>query len=102
MISPGRTTTLATLDASLAATGKPKLALKGKAVKSLAAGKYKLVVTDSSKRDAVTLQRTGARATTLSTVAFVGKKTVSVTLAAGQWKLYASAHPASAITFRVG
>ena len=45
MISPGRNTTLATLDAGLAATGKPKLALKGKAVKSLAAGKYKLVVT---------------------------------------------------------
>ncbi len=102
VISPGRNTTLATVDAGLAATGKPKLALNGKAVKSLAAGKYKLVVTDSSKKDAVTLQRTGARATTLTGVAFVGKKTVGVTLAAGRWKLFASTHPASAITFRVG
>jgi hypothetical protein len=49
----------------------------------------------------VTLQRSGAKARTLTGSAFVGKKSIGLTLAAGQWKLYPSAHPASAITFRV-
>ena len=39
------------------------------------------------------LSRTGGKTKTLTGVAFTGKKSVAVTLAAGQWKLYASSQP---------
>ena len=60
-----------------------------------------IVVTDSSKKEGVTIRRTGAAATALTGTAFSGRASKTVTLAAGQWKLYPSAHPTSAITFRV-
>ena len=54
-----------------------------------------------SKTSAVKLVRTGGTTTTLTGVAFAGQKTVAVTLAAGQWKLFPSSRPSSAIAFRV-
>jgi hypothetical protein len=92
---------IGSLAAGLDAGGKLKLTAKGKAVKTLAAGKYSFVVSDSSKQSALTLRRTGGAAQTLTGAAFVGKKTIAVTLAAGQWKLYPSTKPAGAISFVV-
>jgi hypothetical protein len=101
VVSPGRNAVVATLVLTQGPSGRPTLALAGKLVRTLSAGTYRLVVTDSSRRDALTLQRTGAKARALTGLAFVGKRSLGVTLAAGQWKLFPSAHPASAITFRV-
>jgi hypothetical protein len=101
VVSPAHVTTLATLTAGVDSAGKPKLTLKSKTVKTLKAGRYKLVVTDPSKSSAVMLVRSGGKATTLTGVAFSGHKTIGVTLAAGQWKLYASSRPSSAIAVRV-
>ena len=70
-------------------------------MKTLVAGKYKLVVTDPSGTSAVKLARVGGATTTLTGIAFTGQKSVGVTLAAGQWKLYPSSRPSSAVAFRV-
>ena len=92
---------LTTLSAAFDSSGRPKLTSKGKTVTTLKAGRYKLVVTDPSKTSAVKLVRTGGKTTTLTSVAFSGQKTIAVTLAAGQWKLFPSSRPSSAIAFRV-
>jgi hypothetical protein len=101
VVSPAHVTTLATLTAGVDSVGRPKLTLKGKTVATLKAGRYKLVVTDPSKTSAVKLVRTGGTTTTLTGVAFSGQKTIGITLTAGQWKLYASSRPSSAIAVRV-
>jgi len=94
-------TSLGTVQAAVDASGKLKLTLRGRAVKTLVSGKYSFSVSDSSTQNAVTLRRTGGSAQTLTGPSFVGKKTVGLTLAAGQWKLYPSTRPAGAITFVV-
>jgi hypothetical protein len=70
-------------------------------VTTLKAGRYTLVVTDPSETSAVKLVRAGGTTTTLTGVAFSGQKTIGITLTAGQWKLYASSRPSSAIAVRV-
>jgi hypothetical protein len=100
-VSAGVAATRGMLTAALAATGKPSLSSRGKAVKALASGRYTFVVTDSSRKEGVTIRRTGAAATALTGAAFSGRASRTVTLAAGQWKLYPSGHPAGGITFRV-
>jgi hypothetical protein len=93
---------LGTVQAGLDATGRLKLTLNGKAVKALAAGSYRFVVSDASKQNGVTLRRSGAAAKALTGVAFVGRKSVTTQLAAGQWSLSSSSRPsAGAVSFRV-
>ena len=89
----------ATLLADVDARGNLRLILDGKAVKALAPGSYRIVVADSSLKRGVTLQRVGGAATTLTAAPFVGRRTVTMQLAAGSWKL--AAPPAKAIVFRV-
>jgi hypothetical protein len=101
VVSSKRAVSIATLVAGLDSAGKLRLTLKGKAVKSLAAGRYTFLVTDPSKNDTLSLRRTGAVAKALTTRAFVGKKSVAVTLTAGEWKLYLSGKPSTPFAFRV-
>jgi hypothetical protein len=92
---------VATVQAGVDAAGKLKLTLKGKRVTSLAAGSYKLVIADASKRNDVVLRRVGAAPTPLTGLAFTGARTITTQLGAGQWRLYSSPRAASAIVFRV-
>jgi hypothetical protein len=93
------TPVLGTVLAGLSSAGKVNLTLKGKAVKTLAAGRYKLVVTDGSKKSPVAIRRTGAAANTLTGLSFVGSKTITLTLGPGEWTLYSS--PGGMVSFRV-
>jgi hypothetical protein len=93
---------LATLTARVDARGKLLLTLKGKPVKTLGAGSYKIVVSDSAKKDDFTLRRVGGPATALTGVAYVGSRTITTDLKPGQWKVYSSPREASsAVFFRV-
>jgi hypothetical protein len=67
-----------------------ELTSKGKAVTSLKAGRYKLVVTDRSSRGGFTLQQIRKTATTVTGGPFVGTHSVTVTLRSGQWFYYRS------------
>ena len=89
-VAPATTRVLGTL-AVAADRGKLKLTSKGRSVKTLPAGRYMLVVADSSARTGVALRRIGAATRQLTAPAFVGKSTKSVTLTPGQWMLSAGA-----------
>ncbi len=93
---------LATVLAGVDSAGKVKLTLKGKPVKRLGHGGYRIVVTDSSKKNDLTLRRIGGAATPLTGLSFVGHRTITTQLETGQWKLYSSPRQAaSAVFFRV-
>lgn len=72
----------------------------GKAVKTLQAGPYTIVVRDRSKRHDFHLRGAGASKTT--TVPFIGTVTWKVTLSKGTLKVYCDAHATSMVaTVRV-
>ena len=77
-----------TLLGAVSAAGKLTLTVKGKAVSSLPAGRYRISVTDRSSRNGFTIQEIRRAATTVSGVSFVGKRSVTLDLAAGQWFFY--------------
>ncbi|HEY4346085.1 MAG TPA: hypothetical protein VGM80_00720 [Gaiellaceae bacterium] len=77
-----------TLLGSVSPTGKAVLDFKGKPVTSLRAGSYTFAITDSSSKAGFTVQENKKSAKTLTASTFKGKKTVKVTLAAGQWFFY--------------
>jgi hypothetical protein len=79
------TATRGTLDVTLSAAGKLALAYRGKSVRHLQAGKYTVVVTDSSPSKGFTLQKLAGSVRSLSAPAFTGKRTAAVTLTSGRW-----------------
>jgi len=79
-----------TLTAAIDSSGRLSLLRRGKPVTTLEAGRYAFAVTDSSKSGGFLIQRVGGTARTLSSVAFTGKRTVTVQLATGTWFYYGS------------
>jgi plastocyanin len=70
-----------------------KLTSAGKRVASLKAGTYKFVVSDRSAEHNFVLEReSGQLERTLTSIAFVGTKTVTVKLTKGIWKFYCEPH----------
>jgi hypothetical protein len=73
------------------------LTLKGKAVKSLHAGTYKFVVRDKAAvHNLVVEKEKGANKIEkdVTSVPFVGTKTVTIKLTPGTWKYYCAPHEA--------
>lgn len=68
--------------------GKLSLRFKGKAVTTLVAGRYAVTVIDDSRKSGFVLQEIDRQAITLTTATFVGKRTATVDLTAGQWFIY--------------
>ena len=77
-----------TLLATVSAAGRLSLTFKGKSVSTLKSGRYTISVTDHSKRSGFLVQETGNTADTVSTSPFMGKRSVTVTFAKGQWFFY--------------
>jgi hypothetical protein len=78
------------LTGELSASGRLTLDFKGKAVGSLSAGRYTISISDRSAKSGFTLQEIRESAITLTSARFVGTKSTSVDLSAGQWFFYAS------------
>jgi plastocyanin len=74
---------------------------RGKAVKTLKHGKYRLTVQDKSNIHNFTLNGPGIKNKMISGTGFVGPKTVTVTLKAGKYRYYCTVHPFVSKTFRV-
>jgi hypothetical protein len=77
-----------TLIGAVSAAGNLTLTAKGKAVTQLTSGRYTVTVTDKSKKSGFTLQEIHTAGSTVTGVAFTGKKTVTLDLKAGQWLFY--------------
>ena len=91
---------LGTLDASVGAT-TAKLVFRGKRVTSLEAGKYRVLITDSSSKAGFELQRIGLAARSLTGGPFLGRHIVVLILAAGKWRYYSSTRAATTAVFTV-
>jgi plastocyanin len=79
-----------------------KLTKNGRSVKSLRAGMYRFVVSDRSPEHNFVLQH-GSSVKQLTTVAFVGTRTVTVKLSNGAWTFFCAPHEsAMSGQFRVG
>jgi hypothetical protein len=68
------------------------LKLKGKTVKTLKAGTYKVVISDKSAIHGWSLDGPHGFAKDISPVPFAGSKTVTLKLKAGSYKFYCPAH----------
>jgi hypothetical protein len=86
------------LVATVSAAGKPRLELNGRRVGSLKAGRYNVTVDDTDTRAGLFLMRSGGRAVTISGTAFVGHRTVPITLAAGAWTYFSKRGAATRFT----
>ena len=80
-----------TLAGAVRSAGKLTLALQGKAVSKLKAGRYKISVADKSAARSFVIKEKGHSAITVSGVSFVGTHSVAVNLSAGQWTFYSTA-----------
>jgi hypothetical protein len=79
-LSPVRGTLTGGVDTKARAT----LRLEGRPVRTLRAGRYRVVILDESARGSFVL-RTARKGLTLSSTAYVGRRTVTVALTAGRW-----------------
>jgi len=79
-----------TLLGIVSATGKLSLTDKGKAVASLESGRYTVEVTDESSKSGFTIQQSSKSPSTVTGVAFIGKKTETLDFKPGQWLFYPS------------
>ena len=80
-----------------------KLTKAGKVVKSLKSGTYRLTVNDRSAAHNFELERQGGKGREITSVAFVGSKTVTVKLTRGAWKVYCDPHASVMVArFAVG
>jgi len=79
------------LAASVASSGKLTLTAGGSHVLKLVSGRYKVTVDDRTARAGFVVQGVGKPAITLTGVPFVGRRTVTVLLRAGEWVFYSPA-----------
>ena len=109
------TALLLTVGASARPAAKPKATLqgtvgpgftislkrKGRRVPSLKAGLYRFAIADKASSHNFSLEREsgGKFEKDLTTVSFVGKKTVTVRLKKGRWKYYCTPHESSMFGF---
>ena len=77
-----------TLVATVSPSGTPKLTYQGKGVTSLKAGRYTVSVSDHSTKGGFIIQGVKQGGTTVTGVAFVGKRNKTLDLKAGQWFFY--------------
>jgi hypothetical protein len=83
--SSGGTKLVGTVKGSVSVTGKPALSFNGKAVKTLKAGRYSVMVVDHSKKAGLIVWPLGKHSITLSGAVAVGTSSHTVTLGAGKW-----------------
>lgn len=86
------------LAASVGGAGKLTLTAGGTRVLKLVAGRYRVTVTDRTKKAGFVVQSTGKPAITLTGVPFIGKRTLTVLLRAGEWDFYSPAGKKTSFT----
>jgi hypothetical protein len=78
------------LAASVGAAGKVTLTAGGARVLKLRSGRYSITVVDRTSKGGFTLQEIRKPAIALTGPSFIGTRTVTVNLTAGQWMFYSS------------
>jgi len=82
---------LANLNGSVDSKGLATLLNRGKAVRSLPAGKYRFTITDKNPKTGFSiLGPKSTKVSSLTAAGFVGQRTVTLNLAAGRWVFYSN------------
>jgi hypothetical protein len=76
-----------TLAASVSASGKLTVTLRGRRITTLSAGEYRVVVTDRSPTAGLLVAKSGHPARRLSGARYTGKRTATLRLSPGRWSL---------------
>jgi hypothetical protein len=74
-----------TITAAVSAAGRVTFSYKGKSVSSLKAGRYTFAVSDRSSTSGFLLQNSPRRPVSVTGTAFLGKRSLAVTLTTGTW-----------------
>jgi hypothetical protein len=90
-----------TLTGTVSASGKLTFAIAGKPVKRLSAGRYRITVVDKAATRSFVVREDGHTAITVSSVPFVGTRSLTLKLAAGHWSFYTTAGAKSTGAFVV-
>jgi hypothetical protein len=98
--SAASTSAHAVLAATVSTAGRATLESKARSVASLTAGRYEITVDDASAHAGFSLRHGDGKPIALTGVAFVGKRTTTVTLTAGRWSFYAGAGDPKSFTVR--
>src|SRR5262249_22357176 len=88
----GQSTSVSTLRGTVGPGFTIKLTKAGKVVRSLKAGTYKVTVSDRSAQHNFDLERQRGKEREITSVPFVGTKTVTLRLTRGAWKVYCDPH----------
>jgi hypothetical protein len=82
---------LANLNGSVSSGGLATLLNKGKAIRTLPSGKYRFTIVDKDPRAGFSiLGPKSTKVSALTSTGFVGRKTVTLNLAAGRWVFYSN------------
>ncbi len=79
-----------TLQGIVSATGTLSLTFDGKPVTEITAGRYKVKIDDKSHKEGFTIQQVSKLPTTVTGISFVGDRTATLVLSAGQSLFYPS------------
>jgi hypothetical protein len=82
-----------TLRGSVTAAGRPALSLKGREVSTLLPGRYTIVVTDRSHANGFALETGSRHIVTVTGTSFTGRRSASVDLTAGGWRVVGGRTP---------
>jgi hypothetical protein len=77
-----------TLSGNVKRLGKLILTFKGKKVSSLKSGRYRVSVLDETSKSGFTLQKRGKQSLRVTSLPFLGRHAVTLTLSAGKWMFY--------------
>ena len=91
-----------TLAGAVTPAGSLRLAFKGKSVASLKAGRYAISVVDRSSASGFAVKKGKRSAVSVTGMAFIGKRTVTLNLTAGRWSFGPSASKSSYTVSVVG
>jgi hypothetical protein len=77
-----------TLAGTVSTAGRLTLTRNGKGVSTIKSGRYKITIDDKTSRSGFTVQEIRKQPVAVTGVSFVGKRSVTVELKAGQWFFY--------------
>jgi hypothetical protein len=90
LVGSAAISSLGTLFAVVHRSGVLTVTRAGKSVSSLPTGHWTLVVHDTSAKNGLSLQKGSIKAETITTAAFAGSRTLTLTLAPGRWRFFST------------
>jgi hypothetical protein len=102
LVGSAAVTSLGTLQAVVHRNGVLTLTRAGKIVSSLPTGRWTLLVHDVSVKSGLSLQKANGKAETITSAAFAGSRTLTLTLRPGRWRFFSTSGKSGAAVVVAG